>query len=194
MTKDNNEANINDQVKEGEIQEPSVSEGGKTMEDFLTEENEALIAENEELKKANDDLSKEKDELTETLQRHQAEFENFRKRTLREKEDLRVGAAGDLLTELLPVLDNFERALVHGQDDPLYQGVKMVQKQMLDILIGSGLILIGAEGEEFDPKVHDAIAQEEKEGYESGRITVVLQPGYMFHDKLLRPAMVKVAK
>ena len=94
----------------------------------------------------------------------------------------------------MPVLDNFERALVHGQDDPLYQGVKMVQKQMLDILIASGLVLVGVEGEEFDPNVHDAIAQEAKEGCASNTIIEVLQPGYMFHERLLRPAMVKVAK
>ena len=70
----------------------------------------------------------------------------------------------------------------------------MVQKQMLDILINNGLSIVGAEGEEFDPKIHDAIVQEEKEGAATNTIIEVLQPGYMFHDKLLRPAMVKVAK
>lgn len=170
------------------------NQGEKTLEEFLTEENEALIAENQELIKAKEELEKEKEELTATLQRHQAEFDNFRKRTLKEKEDLRVSAAGNLLTDLLPVLDNFERALAHGEDNPLYQGVQMVQKQMLDILVGSGLVLVGTEGEEFDPKVHDAIVQEEREDFASGQITEVLQPGYVFHDKLLRPAMVKVAK
>ncbi|MEG1478073.1 MAG: nucleotide exchange factor GrpE [Clostridiales bacterium] len=166
----------------------------KTLEQCLTEENEALIAENEECKAAKEAAEKEKDETLETLQRHQAEFENFRKRTLKEKEDLRVSAAGNLLTELLPVLDNFERALIHGKDDPSIEGVKMVQKQMMEILIGSGLVIVGMKGEEFDPKVHDAISQEEKEGFASNTVTEVLQPGFMFHEKLLRPAMVKVAK
>lgn len=170
------------------------NQGEKTLEEFLTEENQELIAENEELAKAKEELVKEVEELTATLQRHQAEFDNFRKRTLKEKEDLRVSAAGNLLTDLLPVLDNFERALAHGEDNPLYQGVQMVQKQMLDILVGSGLVLVGTEGEEFDPKVHDAIVQEERENFESGQVIEVLQPGYVFHEKLLRPAMVKVAK
>lgn len=197
-TKDTTETmdtTVNDQAIEAEATEAEGSaKEPQTMEECLTAENESLIAELNDLEAKLEKAEKGKEELTETLQRHQAEFDNFRRRTLKEKDELRLTAAGNLLTDLLPVLDNFGRALVHSKDDPVLQGVVMVQKQMLEILTNSGLKIVGEEGESFDPKVHDAIMQEEKEGVAPDTIIEVLQPGYMFHDKLLRPAMVKVAK
>ncbi|MEE0776347.1 MAG: nucleotide exchange factor GrpE [Bacillota bacterium] len=193
MTTETTEMNVQE-TENSSVEETETAAEPQTMEECLTAENESLIAELEELKQQLEKAEKEKDELTETLQRHQAEFDNFRRRTLKEKDELRLTAASGLLTDLLPVLDNFGRALMHGKDDPVLQGVTMVQKQMLEILVNNGLVIIGAEGEEFDPKVHDAIMQEEKEGAAANTVIEVLQPGYMFHDKLLRPAMVKVAK
>ena len=170
-------------------EEASVNEAAeaaeKTMEEYLTIENESLIEEN-------DALHKEKDELVETLQRHQAEFDNFRRRTLKEKDDIRKNGCADLITELLPVLDNFERAISHGKDDPLVQGVVMVQKQFMEILAKSGLAEVGAVGDFFDPNLHNAVAKEA--GGEADTIMEVLQKGYTLHEKLLRPAMVKVAE
>lgn len=164
----------------------------KKLAECLTEENEALIAENEAIKVENAKLQEEKDDAVETLQRHQAEFENFRKRTMKEKEELRVVSQGNLLADLLPVLDNFYRVLEHADDSPVVEGIIMVQKQMLDILFSNGLLIIGGEGEEFDPKIHDAVMQEERPGFAPNTITEVLQPGYVFNERLLRPAMVKV--
>lgn len=157
----------------------------KTMEDYLTIENESLIEENNALRK-------DKESLVETLQRHQAEFDNFRRRTIKEKDDLRKSGCSDLVAELLPVLDNFERAVEHGQDDPLIEGVIMVQKQFLEILERAGLTPLGEVGEEFDPNLHDAVLREK--GDKPNVILEVLQKGYSMHDKLLRPAMVKVSE
>lgn len=163
-----------------ETAEPEAEQAEETVESVLTEENEAL-----------------KEELAEKADlylRLQAEFDNFRRRTIKEKEDLRKTANANLLGDLLPVLDNFDRALVHAEDSPVLQGIVMVQKQLMDILDRSGLEKVGEVGEMFDPKYHDAIMQEEKEGAESGTILEVLQPGYKYQDKLLRAAMVKVAQ
>lgn len=172
-------------VTEEVIEEEAADEEEKTMEEYLTIENESLIEEN-------DALRRDKDSLVETLQRHQAEFDNFRRRTIKEKDDLRKTACSDLIAELLPVLDNFERAVDHGQDDPLMEGIVMVQKQLLEILNRNGLTEVGAVGEKFDPKFHEAVLREA--GEENDVILEVLQKGYTLHDKLVRPAMVKVAE
>ncbi len=153
-----------------------------------------LATENEALKTKLEALTAEHAEEADQLLRLTAEFDNFRRRTLKEKDDLRLTANADLLSALLPVLDNFDRALLHAENSPILEGIQMVQKQLMDILSGNGLIKVGNIGEEFDPKIHDAIMQEEKEGTACGTILEVLQPGYCFHDKLLRAAMVKVAK
>ena len=167
-------------AEEAEVTEESV-------ESLLTEENESL----------KDELETVKSELAEKADlylRLQAEFDNFRRRTLKEKDDLRKTANADLLTDLLPVLDNFDRALVHAEDSPVLEGIVMVQKQMLDILERAGLAKVGEEGEMFDPNFHEAVMQEPQEGAESGTILQVFQKGYKYQDKLLRAAMVKVAQ
>ncbi|HMM05385.1 MAG TPA: nucleotide exchange factor GrpE [Clostridiales bacterium] len=153
-----------------------------------------LAAENESLKTELEALTAARAEEADQLLRLTAEFDNFRRRTLKEKDDLRLTANADLLSALLPVLDNFDRALLHAENSPILEGIQMVQKQLIDILNSNGLIKVGNIGEAFDPKIHDAIMQEEKEGAACGTILEVLQPGYCFHDKLLRAAMVKVAK
>lgn len=169
------------------------------VEEEFTEE---TAAENEEAAEVEettegDEIAELKEELEEKADlylRLQAEFDNFRRRTIKEKDELRKTANADLLGELLPVLDNFDRALVHAEDSPILEGIVMVQKQLMDILIRAGLEKTGEEGEMFDPKFHDAVMQEAAEGVESGTILQVLQPGYQYKDKLLRAAMVKVAQ
>lgn len=176
-----------EEVNEESKEETAEAEAEKTAEDALIEENEALKAE----------LEAVQNELAEKADLHlrlQAEFDNFRRRTVKEKEDLRKTAAGDVLGELLPVLDNFDRALIHAEDSPILEGIVMVQKQMLEILERAGLEKLGKVGEVFDPNFHDAIMQEPSETAESGTILEVLQPGYSFNGKLLRAAMVKVAQ
>lgn len=153
-----------------------------------------ICEENDDLKDEIESLKAELDEKADLHLRLQAEFDNFRRRTLKEKEELRKTANSDLLSDLLPVLDNFDRALVHAESSPILEGIVMVQKQMLDILDRAGLAKVGEEGEMFDPNFHEAVMQEPADGVESGTILQVFQPGYKYQDKLLRAAMVKVAQ
>lgn len=180
---------------ETEPEEPS-DEETQACDEEVPEQTleEALISENEALKTELTELKDELEEKEDHFLRLQAEFDNFRRRTLKEKDDLRKNATADLLSDLLPVLDNFDRALIHAEESPILEGIVMIQKQMLEILERGGLEKIGKEGEPFDPKFHDGIMREEREDVDSGVILEVLQPGYKLNDKLLRAAMVKVSQ
>ena len=123
-----------------------------------------------------------------------ADFENFRKRSEREKTDFFKYALAGLLKDLLPVLDNFDRALDHAeQGDDFHRGVALIYKQLYDALKRNGLQPIEESGVPFDPKIHEAVIREEDPSVPSQTVTAVLQKGYVLHDRLLRPAMVKVA-
>lgn len=134
-------------------------------------------------------------ELKDQLVRLAADFENFKKRTRREKEDIRKFANEGLLKDILPPLDNLNRALAHVEDrnNPLVQGIEMVAKQFLDILGGYGVTPVDSKGKPFDPAVHDAMGQTPSEEYEPGCIADEFEKGYMIHGRLLRPAKVIVA-
>lgn len=139
----------------------------------------------------------EREELRELLQRKQAEFENYRKRIEREKADVLAHAAADLVKEVLPVLDNLERAIEAAEEnsDPqLVEGVKIVHRQFRDILTRRGLEEIPSADESFDPHVHEAVSRVETEDHTEGKIVDVFQKGYRFKDRLLRPSMVSVAQ
>ena len=134
-------------------------------------------------------------ELKDQLVRLAADFENFKKRTRREKEDIRKFANEQLLKDILPPLDNLNRALAHVEDrsNPLVQGIEMVAKQFLDILGGYGVTPVESKGQAFDPAVHDAMGQTPSEDIEPGCIADEFEKGYMMHGRLLRPAKVIVA-
>lgn len=141
-------------------------------------------------------LQAEREELMQTLVRRQADFENYRKRVERERsEDYRRGI-GRLIEELLPVLDAFERAL-KAHDDPAYEeyrrGLELIYRQLWDILAREGLERIVAAGKQFNPHYHQAIERVETEDYEDGSIVEVLQDGFLFHGRVLRPSAVRVA-
>lgn len=141
-------------------------------------------------------LQAEREELMQTLVRRQADFENYRKRVERERsEDYRRGI-GRLIEELLPVLDAFERAL-KAHDDPAYEeyrrGLELIYRQLWDILARQGLERIAAAGKRFDPHYHQAVERVETEDYEDGSIVEVLQDGFLFHGRVLRPSAVRVA-
>lgn len=129
--------------------------------------------------------------------RAQADFENFRRRTRQEKEDMIKYAAADLITSLLPVMDNFERAIDAGKAaDPsssLLQGIEMVYRQLKDALAAAGLEEIDCLGKPFDPFQHEAAMREPSEEHEEGTVIEVLQKGYRLKDRVIRPAMVKVS-
>ena len=122
-----------------------------------------------------------------------ADFQNYRKRAEKEKRDLYSYANEKIMTDLLTVMDNFERALEHDAGDGFKEGIEMIFKQLTDVLEKDGLAEIPALGEEFDPNVHNAVMTEETEDYESGKVSGVLQKGYTLNGKVIRPAMVKVA-
>ncbi len=148
----------------------------------LTEERDALVAEREAFK--------------EQLLRARAEFDNYRKRVLREGEAQRKRAAEQLLRDLLPVLDNLERALAHGEEsggEQLVEGVKMVHKQFLGVLDNYSVTPIVAVGEPFDPNLHDAMTQQPSPEYAEGVVMDEFERGYMIGDSVLRPSRVLVS-
>ncbi|UFT97827.1 nucleotide exchange factor GrpE [Radiobacillus kanasensis] len=179
-----------DQVKE--TTEENQQEEVVNAEQEVVEESAETEEVNEELEK----LKQEKAELNDRFSRMQAEYDNFRKRTQKEKESDRKYKSQALVTELLPVVDNFERALaVHEGDqasDGFVEGIKMVYKQLTDALEKEGVEVIAAEGEAFDPHLHQAVMQVEDDQYEANSVIEVLQAGYKLKDKVIRPAMVKV--
>ena len=121
------------------------------------------------------------------------EFQNYKKRTEKEKTDLYSYANEKIMTELLEVLDNFERALEQEAGDGFKEGMELIFTQLTNVLTKAGLAEITALGEDFDPNVHNAVMAEETEEYESGKVSGVMQKGYTLNGKVIRPSMVKVA-
>lgn len=190
------------------------SSGGLTMEEtvqLLTDlatlqenlahaEQQTLLARKhveivqEQLAKVNE----EKNSWHEQLLRQRAEFENFRKRVEREKQELRLNSRVDVIRSMLEVLDNLERALTIGQSDSgnleaFLEGVQLIQKQLFSSLTNFGLTPVKAVGEMFDPSVHEAVATQSSEDLEPNTIVDELQRGYQLGDRLIRPARVRVA-
>jgi len=143
-----------------------------------------------------EELRREKDSLQDRLLRTAAEFDNYRKRVERERRDLADFMKADILAEILPIVDNFERALQapSSDTDSLRKGVELIHKQMHDFLRKRGVTPIEALGADFDPNFHQAVIHETSPSHREGEVIEELQRGYMLGDKLLRPAMVKVAK
>ena len=142
------------------------------------------------------ELRKERDGLHDRLLRHAAEFDNYRKRIDRERRDTAQYAATEFLQELLPVIDDFERALqmnVPGADS-YRQGLEIIHRALMDMLRKRGVTPIEAVGTDFDPEVHQAVSYEEDPQRRDGEVTEEFRRGYRLGDRLLRPAMVKVAK
>lgn len=137
----------------------------------------------------------ERDSLLDRLARAQAEFENARRRAAKEQQDFRDFATVDAIKSLLPVLDSFERAL-QAKSEPadFRSGVELIYKQLQDVLTRLGVRPITAKGEQFDPHVHEAIEMVETPDAADHEVIEEWQRGYKFKDRLLRPAMVKVAK
>ncbi len=154
----------------------------------------ANTAELDTLRAERDGLKVERDELKELLLRRQAEFDNFRKRSEREKSDFSQYAGMELVKELLPVLDDFERALKTECASPEYaRGVSMIYNRMAEALKKQGLEAIETAGRIFDPHLHQAVERVETRDAEDNAVLGEFQRGYFFKGKLLRPAMVRVA-
>jgi molecular chaperone GrpE len=141
-------------------------------------------------------LRVERDDLFDRLARQQAEFDNYRKRAARENADYRDFAVADAARSLLPVIDSFSLALKNASPRPedLRKGVELIYKQLQDVLQKLNVERIPAQGEPFDPRVHEAIEMVESDVAPDHHVLEELQPGYRIKGRLLRPAMVKVAK
>ena len=122
-----------------------------------------------------------------------ADFQNYKRRVAKEREDTRAYANEKIVTELLTVLDNFDRAMEHDADEGFKEGMQMILDQFNDVLKHAGVEEIEAHGAEFDPNVHNAVLMEDTDEVESGHVSCVLQKGYKLNGKVIRPAMVKVA-
>lgn len=150
-------------------------------------------------KSINEALSKKEDEIAELnnkLIRLQADFMNYRKRAEKEKENSISYGIEAIVLELLPIVDNFQRALESELDkeNSFYQGVKMIEQQLINLLNKNNVVEIESVGREFNPNYHHAVFMEESEEFHSGVVIEILQKGYSLKDKVIRPAMVKVAK
>jgi molecular chaperone GrpE len=133
-------------------------------------------------------------QVKDQLLRLAADFDNFRKRARRERDEMREYATEQLLRDLLPVVDNFDRAIAHApSNDPVAQGVKMVAKQLLDVLASRGVATYDSLGKTFDPERHEALSQAPAGDAQPGSVLEEIERGYTLHGRLLRPAKVVVA-
>ena len=142
-------------------------------------------------------LQQERDELQDRLLRSAAEFDNYRKRTDRERRELSDAVAADLIRDLLPIIDDMERALAASAatgDPGLRAGVELIHRQLLDALRRRGAESLNVLGEDFDPSWHEALASEPAGDRRDGEIVEEIRRGYRIGSRLIRPALVKVAK
>lgn len=184
---------VTSKEQENEQEVIDVNESVDQSEENETEQPQEEVVENDELVK----LQQEKDETYNRLVRLQAEFDNYKRRTLKEREADRKYKSQDLITELLPAIDNFERALqveVTEENKSIIDGIMMVYRQLQEALTSQGVEPIKTEGEVFDPNLHHAVMQIEDENMESNVVVEELQKGYQLKDRVIRPAMVKVNK
>ena len=172
----------------------SKKEKDKVEEPELQEAGEAASQEAAEVLEENL-LEKELAEAKDQLLRVTAEYANFRKRSEKEKQDAFVFAKAETIRELLPAVDNLERAIAaeNGDFDALKKGVEMTFENLMSILGKLGVEVYGKAGDIFDPNLHNAVMHVEDESYENGEIVDVFQKGYKINDKIIRPAMVKSA-
>ncbi|MHB0866187.1 MAG: nucleotide exchange factor GrpE [Thermoleophilia bacterium] len=140
---------------------------------------------------------RERDEYLDSLRRLQAEFDNYRKRVLRDSQQLQARYAAQTMEDILPVMDNFERALkaaVEHDEKTLGEGVAMVYNQLSDVLAKRGLCEIDADGQPFDPSQHEAVLCRPSQEHEEGTVLEVLERGYQVDDTVIRPAKVIVSE
>ncbi|HGN7307428.1 TPA: nucleotide exchange factor GrpE [Staphylococcus aureus] len=183
--------NIDDSVEQAE-------ESKGHLQDEAIEEtsDENVIEEIDPKDQKINELQQLADENEEKYLRLYAEFENYKRRIQKENEINKTYQAQRVLTDILPAIDNIERALqIEGDDETfksLQKGVQMVHESLINALKDNGLEVIKTEGEAFDPNIHQAVVQDDNPDFESGEITQELQKGYKLKDRVLRPSMVKV--
>ncbi|MGO3049356.1 nucleotide exchange factor GrpE [Staphylococcus casei] len=194
---ENEEVKDQSQTSENETVENADDTNDDKVKDNLqednTEEKESDVdPKDEEIQQ----LKKDVQEKEEKYLRLYAEFENYKRRIQKENQTMKEYKAQDVLNDILPTIDNIERALqIDGEDEQfksLKKGVEMVHESLINALKNNGLEKIETEGQQFDPNVHQAVVQDDNPDFESGEITQELQRGYKLKDRVLRPSMVKV--
>jgi molecular chaperone GrpE len=192
MVKTNGKSQVDPQELDVEHELPASDETDEPVKSSAKPGDGTQTAPDSELQK----LKAERDTLLDRLARLQAEFENARKRTAREQQEFRDFATSDAIKALLPVVDSFERALQArtAQLDEFRGGVELIYKQLQDALSKLGVRPVPAQGETFDPHLHEAIEMVETTDVPDHQVIDELQRGYKLKDRLLRPAMVRVAK
>ena len=197
--------NISPEEMEEEILENE--EINDTAEEETVEEAEEAVAEEPETEKEKGSFFKKKEkkdkkdekieELTDRVRRQMAEFDNFRKRTEKEKTQMFETGAKSIVEKILPVVDNFERGLAAVTEEekgtPFVEGMEKIYKQMMTVLEEAGVKPIEAVGQEFDPNLHNAVMHVEDEGFGESIIAEEFQKGYTYRDSVVRHSMVKVA-
>ena len=174
--------------------EKTTLETAETVETPAVEEKKSKkVSKTAELEKKLAAKEEEITSLTDQYQRMLAEYANYKRRTEQEKMQIGQFTKAELLTELLTSVDNMEKAIAAPAGEDYKTGVDMVLRQFMDVLAKMGLEAVGVEGEPFDPNVHNAVMREDADGVEEETVTAVFQKGYKLGDKVLRPAMVKVA-
>ena len=164
-------------------------------EEIMPEVADQLAAEIEALKRQLADAETKLAESVEGWQRSIADFQNYKKRVEREDEMKKFNMKGDIIKKVLPVLDDLERALQNRPvDDPWANGIELIVRKFQNMMDAEGLKRIEAEGAEFNPNFHEAISHEPADGVASGHVIAVVQNGYMLGERVIRPALVRVAQ
>ncbi len=185
-----------------ETPEPQEAQEAKEAQEKEPKEEEAPPGEEKKSffkkkEKKKDKKDEQIEDLTDRLKRQMAEFENFRKRTDKEKSQMYDMGAKGIIEKILPVIDNFERGLSavpeNQKEDPFVDGMNKIYKQMMTVLEEAGVKPIEAKGQEFNPDFHNAVMHIEDEALGENMIAEELQKGYMYHDSVVRHSMVKVA-
>jgi molecular chaperone GrpE len=184
-----------------EATDPEDTNNTKASEEETSEEKKSGTKDDEDTEKKRLFGKKKKDEkieeLTDRLTRQMAEFDNFRKRTEKEKSQMYEIGAKDIIDKILPVVDNFERGLLAVKEEekeaPFVHGMEMIYKQLMTTLEGVGVKPIEAVGKEFDPDFHNAVMHVDDESLGENIVAEELQKGYMYRDSVVRHSMVKVA-
>jgi molecular chaperone GrpE len=174
--------------------EENQSETGTTTRD-MSSDMEQLSAEVEGLRKKLEEAASKTVEYKDSWLRSQAEFQNYRKRIERDNELTYISLKGDIVKKILPVLDDLERALQNrSPEDAWANGIELVARKFQNILESEGVKKIEAIGTEFDPNFHEAISHEPADGVQSGHVIGVVQNGYRIGERVIRPALVRVAQ
>src|SRR5215207_11091742 len=165
------------------------------QEEEKSEIAEQLSAEVESLKKKLAEAESKISEYKDGWARSQAEFQNYKKRLERDNELMYISMKGDIIKKVLPALDDLERALQNRPaEDAWANGIELIARKLQNMLESEGVKRIEAEGQEFNPHFHEAISHEHNEDFESGHVIAVVQNGYMFGERVIRPALVRVAQ